>query len=267
LKSIRVQAGFTLIELLIGVLLASIVIYAAMSLYITQHKQMIVQDQIADLQANTRAATEVIANAVKKAGLNAPRNSAIATYDTNPDTIIVMYDSGELDGVQIVHPMPPPSSELRCDGYDLNSIQEEDWVYIYDPFADVGQFLLVSHVQNSDHLQHNSMPTTREYPAGTLVLKMIQVKFFIDRSNPDHPTLMIQTFNNAPQPFAENIIDLNFRYFLANGAIVTQTNTPELIRMVEIDVVGRTDAPDQAFFTDYRTRNFNLRVKVRNLDI
>ncbi len=66
---------------------------------------------------------------------------------------------------------------------------------------------------------------------------------------------------------AENIIDLNFRYFLESGAIVTQTNTPSLIRMVEIDVLGRTESADTEFFQDYRTRNFTLRVKVRNLGI
>ena len=263
----KIQSGFTLIELLIGVLMASIVTYAAMSLYITQHKQMIVQDEIADMQANTRAAAEVIANAVKKAGMNAPRSGAIGTADTNPDSITVMYDSGELDNVQIEVTMPTTSAELRCDGHDLSGVSENDWIYLYDPYTDAGEFLQVTHVQYSDHLQHNTMPTTRLYPAGSKVVKMNQVKFYVDQSNPDHPTLMIETINTAPQPFAENIIDLNFRYFLATGAVVTQTNTPELIRMVEIDVVGRTHDPDDEFFTAYRTRNFNLRVKVRNLDL
>jgi prepilin-type N-terminal cleavage/methylation domain-containing protein len=264
---LKIQSGFTLIELLIGVLLASIVTYAAMSLYITQHKQMIVQDQIADMQANTRAAAEVIANAVKRAGMNAPRSAAIRTANTNPDSITVMYDSGDLDDVQIEVTMPTTSSELRCDGHDLSGVAAEDWVYLYDPYDDTGEFLQVTHVQGSDHLQHNTMPTTRLYPAGTKVVKLIQIKFYIDQTDPDHPTLMLHTFGSQPQPFAEDIIDLNFRYFLATGAIVTQTNTPELIRMVEIDVVGRTHDPDDEFFTDYRTRNFNLRAKVRNLDI
>jgi hypothetical protein len=76
---------------------------------------------------------------------------------------------------------------------------------------------------------------------------------------------MIRVYGSQPVIFAENIIDLNFRYFMANGAIVTQTNTPEQIRMVEIDVLGRTSSPDPEFHQDYRTRNFTLRVKVRNL--
>jgi hypothetical protein len=200
----------------------------------------------------------VIAGAIKKAGYNAPRTEAIKTFDTNPDTIIIMYDSGELDNVRIVVEMPPPSSELRCDGQDLSAVSAEDWIYLYDPFADVGQFLQVTHVQNSDHLQHNTMPTTRLYPAGTYVVKMIQLKFYVDQSDPHHPRLMIKTFTGTPQPFADNIIGLNFRYFLANGAIVDQISSSEMIRMVEIDVVGRTDVPDPDFVEAYRTRNFNL---------
>ena len=66
----KVQMGFTIIELLIGLLAASIVTYAAMSLYITQHKEMIVQDQVADMQANIRSAAMVIAEAVRMAGYN-----------------------------------------------------------------------------------------------------------------------------------------------------------------------------------------------------
>ena len=54
---------------------------------------------------------------------------------------------------------------------------------------------------------------------------------------------------------------------MKDGSIVGQTATPGLIRMVEIDVVGRTDSPDDEFAENYRTRNFNLRVKVRNLDL
>jgi hypothetical protein len=78
---------------------------------------------------------------------------------------------------------------------------------------------------------------------------------------------MFQSFGLDPVVFAENIIALNFRYYMENGSIVAQTASPQNIRMVEIEVVGRTDSPDDEFFTEYRTRSFNLRVKVRNLGL
>ncbi len=266
---IRNKKGFTLVELLIGILMASVVSYAAMSLYITQHKQMIVQDQVADLQGSVRAATEVIAKAARSAGYNvAGPVTAIETYDTNPDTIVLTYDSGGLEDVQLEFGMPQVSAELRCDGHDLSGLNDNEWIYIYDPAADFGEFLLVTQVQyGSSNIQHNTMPLSMLYPAGSQVTKMTRVKFFIDQSDPEHPNLMIQNFGSNPEVFAENITDLNFRYFMKNGSIVTQTASPNDIRMVEIDVVGRTDSPDDEFANDYRTRNFNLRVKVRNLDL
>jgi prepilin-type N-terminal cleavage/methylation domain-containing protein len=93
---VRNQRGFTLIEILIGLVAASLVTYAAMSLYITQHKEMVVQDQVADLQSNVRAAAEVIAKATRMAGYNVPGwILPIESSDSNPDTIVVTYDSGQ----------------------------------------------------------------------------------------------------------------------------------------------------------------------------
>ena len=200
------------------------------------------------------------------AGYNTPKTmNALETYNTNPDTIVITYDSGNLEGVTLVYPMASVLADLRCDGYNLDRIPAQDWVYLYDDDAEVGEFVSVTHVAGTDILQHTSMPTTRLYPAGTKVIKINRIKFFVDQSNTDHPTLMLQTYGSMPAVFAENIIALNFRYFLENGSIVTQTASPGSIRMVEIDVVGRTDAPDSEFAENYRTRNFNLRVKVRNL--
>jgi hypothetical protein len=230
---------------------------------------MIVQEQISDTQANTRAAAELIARAARMAGYNIPTSmDAVESYDTNPDTIVITYDSGSLERVELEQSMSNIYSELRCDGHDLSALHDNEWAYIYDRSADVGEFFLVSEVQyGSSYIQHTSMPLSRVYPAGSEVIKLNRLRFFVDQTNADHPNLMIQSYGSAPAVFAENIIALNFRYFMENGSVVTQTNTPELVRMIEIDVLGRTDAPDDEFPTNYRTRNFTLRVKVRNLDL
>jgi prepilin-type N-terminal cleavage/methylation domain-containing protein len=260
------QRGFTMVELLIGLLAASVITYAALSLYLTQHKQLLVQDEISDMQANVRASAEMMAKAIRNAGYNIPNGAAIETHDSNPDTIVVNFDSGVLQNVQLSEGMPQPSTELKCAGSDLSGLNEGDWVYIYDRATDTGEFLLVTAVQDSDYIQHNTMSLSRVYPAGSRVIKMNRIRFFIDQADSTHPNLMIQTYGNNPQTLAENIIGLDFRYFLANGAMVTQTSNPGQIRMVEIDVLGRTSSPDPEFFENYRTRNFSLRVKVRNLE-
>lgn len=249
-----------------GLLAASIVTYSAMSLYITQHKQMIVQEQVADLQSNTRAAAELIARTVRKAGYNIMGNlSAIETCNSDPDTIVLTYDSGTLDGVCLCQTMPQPSSDLNCQDYDLSSLPENASVYIYDTLSGIGEMFVASRTLTVPSRIRPTAPLSRSYPVGSIIVGMNRIRFFIDRSNPDHPDLMIQNFGSVPEVFAEDIIDLNFRYFMADGSIVTQTAAPANIRMVEIDVVGRSGGPDDDFFSEYRTRSFSIRVKVRNL--
>ena len=263
----KLQSGFTIIELLIGLLAASIVTYAAMSLYITQHKELIVQDQISDMQANIRSAATVIAEAVRMAGYNVHGGmSAIETYNTNPDSIVITYDNGKLDGVKLSHDMTQVSSDLTCQDYDISNVQEGDELYIYDPVADAGEFFVVNRVLEAPARLRHDTPLNRTYPEDSEVISLSRVKFYVDQSDVDHPDLMMQNYGSNPSVFAENITDLNFRYFLTSGGVVTQTNTPSLIRMVEINLVGRTDQPDEDFAENYRTRDFTLRVKVRNLD-
>lgn len=263
------QRGFTMVELLIGLVAASVVTYAALSLYSTQHKQLLVQDEVADLQANVRAATEMLASTVRMAGCNLPQTFyPLETHDTNPDTIIVTFDTGALRSVKSIYDMADPTDEIRCaHGDNISQLNVADWVYIYDSGAKIGEFFQASQVQSGPpRIRHNTMALSRNYPAGSEIMKIARIKFFVDQADSTHTNLMIQTYGNSPQVLAENIIGLDFRYFLANGAIVTQTSNPGQIRMVEIDVLGRTSSPDQEFFEDYRTRNFTLRVKVRNLE-
>ncbi|UCC80924.1 MAG: prepilin-type N-terminal cleavage/methylation domain-containing protein [Candidatus Zixiibacteriota bacterium] len=260
-------SGFTLIELLIAVLLAAIVTSAAMGIYVAQHKQLIVQDEVTDMQANIRAAAVELTSKIRMAGYKVPEGiPKLEASDTNPDTITITYDSGGFEDVIIEHAMPQPSAELRCDGHDISALHDGDWVFIYDPTADSGEFFLVTEVQvAAAHIQHNTMPLSRLYPAGSYVIMMNQFKYYIDNSNPDHPNLICWTHRTGPQVFAENITDLNFQYILANGQVVDVFLDEDMVREVVLTIDARTDKRDLEFHTEYRTRGLDTRVKVRNL--
>lgn len=261
--------GFSLIEILISALIASVVISSAMSLYLTQHKQMIVQEQVSNMQHNIRASMQELADKIRMAGYNVPSGmDALLISDADPDTIEIFYDSEVLDGVTINHPMPQPSAELRCDG-DLSGLQDGDWIYIYDPFIQRGEFFEISHVQvAAGHIQHNTMPLSRCYPAGSLVIRMNSFKYYIDNTtDSQHPKLMIAQNHQQPHIYADNITDLQFRYVLSSGAIVDTPPLATMIREVIINLSARTDRADNEFETPYRTRALQTRVKVRNLGI
>jgi len=263
------RLGFTLIELLISVFLAAIVTSAAMGIYITQHKQLIVQDEISDMQANIRAAAVELATNIRMAGFNVPGTvPKLEAYNTNPDTIIVTFDAGNLDNVQIEHDMPQVSAELRCDGHDVSGLTDGDWVFIYDPVNDTGEFFETSHIQfASSNIQHNTMPLTRTYTTGSLVIKMNRFKYYIDRTDPNHPNLMMQAVGQQPEIYAENITDLNFRYVLSSGAIVDVPPSSDMVREILINIQAQTNDPDHEFETPYRSRTLDTRVKVRNLGL
>ncbi|MEE9554437.1 MAG: prepilin-type N-terminal cleavage/methylation domain-containing protein [candidate division Zixibacteria bacterium] len=268
-KSDNRLAGFTLLELLISAFLAVIVTSAAMGIYITQHKQMLVQDEISDMQANIRAAAVELATNIRMCGYNVPFNiPKLEAYNTNPDTIVITFDAGNLENVVLEWPMPQVSAELRCDHHDLSGIYDGDWIYIYDPLENTGEWFEITHVQyGSSHIQHNTMALDHEYPTGSLVLKMNRFKYYVDNTDPEHPNLMIEAPGMGAQVYAENITDLNFRYVLSSGAVVDVPPDEEMVREIIINIGARTNSGDDEFAADYRTRDLETRVKVRNLGL
>jgi len=261
--------GFTIVELLISVILAAIVTSAAMGIYLTQHKQLLVQEDISDMQSSIRAAAAELATNIRMAGYNVPAGiPSLEAYNSNPDTIVIMFDTGGLQNVSIDWPMPQPSAELRCDDDDLSGLHDGDWAYIYDPATQTGEFFLVTQVQYaSGHIQHNTMPLSRAYPLGSILYRMNRFKYYIDRSDANHPNLMLDAVGVGPQVYAENITDLNFRYVLSSGAVVDVPPSVNMVREVIIEIDARTSDPDHEFQVDYRTRDLTTRVKVRNLGI
>ena len=258
--------GFTIIELLVAVLLAAIVTGSAMELYITQHKQLLVQDQVSDMQSNIRAAESEIVKQVKMAGYKVPNNfTSLMNSNTNPDTMFIAYNC-DINNIQLAHAMPQPSSELRCDGYDVSSLHDGEWAYIYDPFTKTGEYFYINQVQNSNHLMHHQ-DLSKCYPVGSVILKMNFYKFYIDQPTAVHPNLMVQYNGQAPQIYAENITGLNIQFVLTSGAIVDVPTVQDMIREVIIRVDARTDQIDQQFPSQYRTRTLTSRVKVRNIGV
>jgi hypothetical protein len=254
-----------MLELAIAILLAGVVISAVFSLYLTQHQQMLRQGEVSDMQANIRSAAGALVNFVQMAGFNVPKCvDPIETRDTNPDTIVITFDSSQLKDVVIKDDMLDLVSPIHCQGSDLGNISAGDWIYLYDPTNSIGEFCHVSSVNDPHNLLYHDTPVTREYLQGTQVMKLRRLKVYVDHSDSVQKNLMIQEMDSSPQVYAEGISNLNFRYILADGSVVSQTTFPRFIHMVEIDISAATAAPG-FFNSSHRTRNLSLRTKVRNL--
>lgn len=264
------QNGFTIIELLIALAIAAIITGAAMSLYITENKQLMVQNSVSDTQSSLRAASSELASQIRLAGYNIPDVAmAIKASNTNPDSITIGINSGMPCGpVTLSAAMPQPSAELKVAG-DISCINDGDTLYIYDPTTKFGENFICTNVQRAAmHLQHNTTDLHESYQSGSLILKQFHtIKYYIDRSTASHPNFMKSIDGGAASVYAENITNLNLRYVLSSGAIVDVPAMNNMVREVIISVDARTDASDNEFQTSYRTRSVTTKVKVRNLAI
>jgi hypothetical protein len=261
--------GITLLELAIGILITSVIVSSAMSLYLTQHKTMLAQDEISHLQLNARNSTVMLVDLIRNAGYNIPETlNAIETFDTNPDTIVITFDSSNMVDVELSSDMTSRAALIQCYGVDLSFLLSGDWVYIYDPFTESGEFFEVTGVTlDPASVLHSGNPLSKAYPAGSQITMLNRLKIFVDQPDSTHSNLMIQKYGKQPEIHAENISGLNFRYFLSDGTVTDFTYFTDLIRSVEIDVTAISSEPDPEFNNFYRTRNHTVQVKVRNLGI
>jgi prepilin-type N-terminal cleavage/methylation domain-containing protein len=263
------QRGMTLVELLVALAISSIIASAGYGIYLTQHEGWIIQEQVTNMQQNARVSMHELESKIRMAGYGLSGGiDPIYAKNTNPDTITIVFQDEINCEATIEHAMPTPSSELRCDGHDISCFKDNTWAYIYDSAADTGEFFYITQVQvASSHIQHNTMDLSRCYPVGSTVMFVDLYKFYIDRSDTNHPNLMRQGKGETPQVYAENIEDLQFRYGLANGVFLDVPPAVSVVREVLITLTARTERKDLQFSGKYRRRTLTSDVKVRNLGL
>jgi type IV pilus assembly protein PilW len=84
---VRSQKGFTLVELLVAMAVAGIVMTGVYSAYYSQQKTFVVQDELAEMQQNLRAAMFFMAREIRMAGCN-PTGGADAKFVQKDDGTI-----------------------------------------------------------------------------------------------------------------------------------------------------------------------------------
>jgi len=268
-NNLKNSHGFSILETLVALALTAIVLTVVFKVFITQHQNWSIQEQVTDMQQNARAAMDEITRQVRMAGHELPLGlPALIAYNSNPDTIVITYGDGGCDA-PIEHDMPSPSSELKCDGHDVSCFYDGQWVYIFHPDSGGGEFFQISQVQTgSSVIQHTSAPLSASYSKGAVVIALQRIKYYIDNSDSLHPNLMMELPGQAPQVYAENVEDLQFRYTMKNGLVIDAPVIIDDVREVRILLTARTDRPDPEFPNDpYRRRQYTSRVNLRNIDI
>jgi prepilin-type N-terminal cleavage/methylation domain-containing protein len=258
--------GFTLIELLIATIIGTIAVAAGFQLFIDQNKGHIIQASLSDMQQNGRAAMDELVDKVRQAGYKLQSGiPALGSSDTNPDTIRLCFLAEPQCTARLSDPMPQPSAELKCVGYDISCFEENTWAYIYDPTTQTGEFFYITAVQlASMHVQHNLAQLSKSYPANSRVFNLDFYKYYVDDSDTLHPRLMMQKNGQDPVIYSDNIEDMQFHYVMASGAVYDTIAVDRYVREVEMQLTVRTEKND-LFLQDYRRDTLATRVMVRNL--
>jgi prepilin-type N-terminal cleavage/methylation domain-containing protein len=264
------DSGFTMVEILVALIAAAVIVSAAFQLYITQHNQFLVQEDVSDIQANARAAAERLAEEIRKTGYRLPGIvTTMEAANSNPDTLVIKYATAKLREVYLATDMSAGYDNLTCTGSPIDRLVPGDWVYVYDVDSDTGEAFVATDINyETSTIYHGQGSLIRSYPAGSPIFSIARDKFYVDRSNRATPNLMVERLGQSPEILAENIETLDFEYYLDDGSSSIQLTDPSRVRMIGINVVAKSFRPElNSPDGEYRTRDFTLKVKLRNFGL
>ncbi|RJP24546.1 MAG: prepilin-type N-terminal cleavage/methylation domain-containing protein [Deltaproteobacteria bacterium] len=279
------ESGFTLVEVMAALAILTIAMTAVFATFTSQQKSFTTQNRVAEMQQNLRQAIEYMTRDVRLAGYGIPDNVAIPNNvvaagvtsmrslyakdnTAGPDEIHILY-LYDMDANQppttITAAMPTPSAELNV-ATVLGYITGDLVIVSNGTSADLFE---VTSVQTAAlKLQHNPGGSARDYNApgghspwpvydvGSTLAKARFTRYYIDSSDPAHPTLMVDRMGAlAPQPLADDIEDMQFTYGLdtditPDGVVDTWTPSPASpgqIRQVRIQLLARTRFTEQGW--------------------
>ncbi|HJX16161.1 MAG TPA: PilW family protein [Candidatus Deferrimicrobiaceae bacterium] len=309
------EAGFTLVEMMAAFVILFIAMTAAYATFEFQHASFTVQNRVAETQQNLRSAMEVLGRDIMLAGYGIPAavnlpagllpsgDNTIRTIDplnstTTADQIVLLY-TYDMDAS-----LPPTTLSANMGAYNntinvasTNGFANGDYIIVTNgTSADL--FQITAAITDNTTLPHNALGVNAAashaafpgYTVGATVSKARFVRYFIDTTDPAHPTLMLDKMvaGVQPQPLADDIEDMQFQYGLdTNGDFVVDTtavNVPTAaqipqIRQVRVWLSARTRMADRKWqevrpamgdraagsaADGYRRRTIDVAIDLRN---
>jgi type IV pilus assembly protein PilW len=270
------EAGFTLIEVMTAMVILGIAMTAAYATFQFQHASFTVQNRVAEAQQNLRAAMEVMGRDIRLAGYGIPaavpvptgllpggdntiRNIRTLNRTTGADEIYILY-MYDMDA-SVPPTNAPGGMPIYANTLNVSSVAgfwEGDLVLISDginasmfevtqpPSAGTLNFDVggSTNLYNTSSWPHTPFPGYGSGPPAPTVSKARFVRYFIDTTDPAHPTLMqdrmLDKTNPIAQPLADDIEDMQFQYGLdTDGDFVVDTwvDAPNMAQIPQVKQV------------------------------
>ncbi len=263
------EKGVTLIELMVILALIGIVVSAIYSVYLSQHKSYIIQDQVAEMQQNARVAMDMMAREIRMAGFGVPESNlslwvdwvAGTTIDNNPE--IVEGSGADPDTIYIVgcfgSSLASLSASVSSGATSLalqNATEASKFNIDKKKLISIDGFenAIITDISGSTLTIDTDPATTgnqgliRDYGANTPIylVKVITYSIVSNTLKKNENT------GGGRQPLAENI----------EGLQISQSSN-----VINISLTARTARPDPDYPENngYRRRELSTRVRLRNM--
>jgi len=276
------RKGLTLIELMIALAIVSVLVAGIYRTFASQQHTYAVQEQVVDMQQNLRMAVSQMMRELRMAGFGRPD--------------VKMYGPDGMHGVykNVVTPLDDGTGVTIVGGFQQVATvataakSGETKLLLSDASGfdlDKRQYLCINGTEShriksitgneivfysNNGTNDNDGELTEDHYAGEPVFRMLAVTYSIGTSEGKTCLLRDDNLGAGPQPVAENIESLRFRYVMANGDVldVVPANRRDETRMIQVTLVARTDKTDPELDKvgdGYRRRTVTSNIQVRNL--
>lgn len=274
LIKMREDKGVTLVELMIALMMSGILIAALYRTFVGQQKTYTVQEQVADMQQNVRVSIHRMMSEIRMAGFGNVNNvlgggvngfTQVITPNNNTLTIVggfkqVKRDNGDPILINSVGKDPTGKNTLTL------NYATDNFDGVKHHFISIGGLESNTVASRSGSVLTLNLPLKLIPKANTPIFKIQALTYDLGISDGKNVLRRNENTGGNPQPLAENIENVQFEYFDANG---NPTGIPSNIRMVRVTVTARTDMSDPEFAggDGYRRRQIASNIYVRNMEM
>lgn len=264
--------GVTLIELLIALVISAILIAAIYRTFIGQQKTYIVQEQVIDMQQNARVAINRMMREIRMAGFGGLNYVLSLSGGVNGFSEIITPSGDNV--ITIVGGF----KQIRRDNGDpilVSSVSGNKIIlnYATDKFdEEKHKFISIGGLESRKVESRSGKeltldnPPSFNHPSGTPIFKIQAITYSVGTSGGKAVLRRDENTGGGAQPLAENIENIRFEYFDADG---NTTTNPKDIRMVRVSVTAKTERPDPEFKEGdgYRRRTIASIINIRNIGV
>jgi type IV pilus assembly protein PilW len=262
------RKGMTLIELLVALVVSGVLVAGVYRTFISQQHTFTVQEQVVDMQQNVRLAINRMTRELRMAGYGSTDGTVFGGGGVNGFSNIVTLGGDNVTVVEGYQTLIPTTLSSYATA-NSNSIFVND-VSGFDTGA--RKYISINGLEShrieaivGKEIRFPSNKLKEEHWPGEPVYLVMAITYSIGPFEGKSCLLRDDHLGAGPQPVAENIDNLQFAYFDANG---NPTANPPDIRMIQVNIVAKSDRtdPELAKVGDgFRRRTLTSNIQLRNL--